>query len=129
MEQPKVEPLGPEMKRRLAQWQEQHDGEALGDVATRLLFEDERVRIWEMRLEPGQGSALHRHDHDYYLVMLSGDRIAAVPPRQRGSEPYVADLPPGGTAVFVKGGGTEWAVNVGQQAFHEIVVELKDRPR
>ena len=25
----------------------------LGNVATRLLFENERVKVWEMRLEPG----------------------------------------------------------------------------
>ncbi len=27
--------------------------ESYGDIATTLLFENERVRIWEMRLEPG----------------------------------------------------------------------------
>jgi hypothetical protein len=129
MEQPRFGALAPEMKRRLARWQEEHAGEPLGDIATRLLFEDPKVKIWEMRLEPGEASALHRHDHDYYLVMLSGDRIAGVPPRESGAEPYVADLPPGGSAVFVKGGDTEWALNVGEQTFYEIVVELKDPPR
>ena len=26
----------------------------LGDIATKLLFENDRVRVWEMQLEPGQ---------------------------------------------------------------------------
>ena len=30
------------------------DPQPLGDVATKLLFENERVKIWEMRLEPGE---------------------------------------------------------------------------
>ena len=51
----------------------------LGDVATRLLFENERVRIWEMDLAPGERSATHRHDLDSVLVQIDGDRIAAMP--------------------------------------------------
>ena len=49
----------------------------LGDVATRLLFENDRVRVWEMDLAPGERSATHRHDLDYVLVQIEGDRIAA----------------------------------------------------
>src|SRR4029077_20339225 len=33
----------------------------LGNVATRLLLENERVRIWEMDLAPGTRSDTHRH--------------------------------------------------------------------
>lgn len=129
MEQPQFNAISPAMKKRLDQWQAEHEGEPLGEIATKLLFEDEKVKIWELWLEPGQASALHRHNHDYYLVMLSGDKIAGIPPREAGAPPFVADLPPGGTTVFVKGGDTEWAVNVGRETFYEIVVELKDQPR
>ena len=31
----------------------------LGDVATKLLFEDGRVRIWELKLEPGEETPPH----------------------------------------------------------------------
>ena len=47
----------------------------LGDVATRLVHENERVRIWEMVLEPGERSPVHEHRLDYILVFLSGDGI------------------------------------------------------
>ena len=53
--------------------------EALGDVATRLLFENERVKIWEMRLAPGEEGPLHRHERDHILVQIGGDRMAVVP--------------------------------------------------
>ena len=114
-----------EMKEWLLKYQEEHDGEALGGVGTRVLFEDEKVRIWEMRLEPGEASDLHRHDCDYYLCMLEGDLIAGIPPKSSGKEPYVAKLPKGGVTVSVPKGDTEWAVNVGKETFYEIMVELK----
>ena len=34
--------------------------EQYGNVATRLLLENERVKIWEMLLEPGESSDLHQ---------------------------------------------------------------------
>ena len=36
--------------------------QVLGEVATKVLFENDRVRVWEMRLEPGESSPVHRHD-------------------------------------------------------------------
>ena len=40
----------------------------LGGVATKVLMENDKVRIWEMRLDPGEDSAIHRHDLDYILL-------------------------------------------------------------
>jgi beta-alanine degradation protein BauB len=100
----------------------------LGDVGTRLLFENDRVRAWELRLAPGEESAAHRHELDHLLIQLSGDRVAVVPePDTEG--PYrdylEADVVPGAT-VFVPRGGVETARNVGAEPYHEIIIELKD---
>src|SRR5207249_9172710 len=70
----------------------------LGGVASRVLFENERVRIWEMDLAPGASSDVHRHDVDYVLVQIEGDRIAAQPePDTQGkyNEYLEADVVPG----------------------------------
>jgi len=70
----------------------------LGKVATRMLFENDRVRIWEMDLPPGGRSDVHRHDLDYVLVILEGDRIAAEPePDTAGAfrEPIEFPVEPG----------------------------------
>jgi hypothetical protein len=117
--------LTPALRAQLEKFRDEHEGEPIGNVAQRLLFEDERVRIWDMRLEPGQGSDLHRHEHDYYLAMLQGDLIGGVSPKETGLEPFVAKLPPGGVVVSIPRGSLEWSVNVGAQTFYEIVVELK----
>ena len=99
----------------------------LGNVATRLLFENERVRIWEMDLAPGARSATHRHTLDYVLVQIEGDRIAAVPePDTAGAyrEYIEAEVVPG-RARYIARGGIETAANVGQRRYREILIELK----
>ncbi len=102
--------------------------ESYGDIATKLLFENERVRIWEMRLEPGEDGELHRHELDHILVQISGDRMAVVPdPKSKSiyNEYLEADVVPG-QHFYIERGGIEVARNIGKQAFHEILIELKD---
>jgi len=104
------------------------DGAALGDVASKLLFENERVRIWEMRLEPGEEGPMHRHSLDNILVQIGGDRMAVVPhPETQGpyKEYLEAEVVPG-QHFFVEKGGIEIARNVGKEPYYEILIELKD---
>lgn len=99
-----------------------------GDVATKLLMENDRVRIWEMRLDPGERSDLHRHDHDYVLVQVSGDKIAGdFEPDTAGefSGLVEGDVVPG-QSMYISSGGIEAAVNTGDQPYYEILIELKD---
>ena len=99
----------------------------LGDVATRLLLENDRVRIWEMDLAPGARSATHRHEVDYVLVQIEGDRIAAMPEPDSGgayTEYIEADVVPG-KARYIGRGGIETAINIGQRRYREILIELK----
>ena len=100
----------------------------LGDVGTRLLFENDRVRAWELRLAPGEESAAHRHDLDHLLIQLSGDRVAVVPePDTEGPyKDYLEAEVIHGMTVFVPRGGVETARNVGSQPYREIIIELKD---
>ena len=104
------------------------DRRKLGDVATKLLFENERVRIWEMRLGPGEEGGVHRHDLDYVLVQIEGDRMAVVPePDSGGSFRQYLEAPVfPGQAIFLSRGGIETAKNVGQRPYREILIELKD---
>jgi hypothetical protein len=36
-------------------------GRRLGDVANGFLFENDRVRVWQMDLAPGESSDFHEH--------------------------------------------------------------------
>jgi hypothetical protein len=71
-----------------------------------MLHDDERVRIWEVDLQPGEATAPHRHEHDYILIILEGDRIAAVPHVESAgpSATYIeAEITPGSYVVMKKG--------------------------
>jgi quercetin dioxygenase-like cupin family protein len=43
-------------------------------VGSRLLSENERVRVWEIRLQPGERIGFHRHVLDYFWTAVSGGR-------------------------------------------------------
>ena len=106
----------------------QVDGSEEGPGGGPLLFENERVRIWEMALEPGERSPLHTHALDYLLIQIEGDRIAVEPhPASAGEyrEFFETDVVPG-AAIFLERGGVEWAVNTGNRHWREICIELKD---
>ena len=104
------------------------EGRVLGPVGTEVIFENDRVRVWHLRLAPGERSAVHRHDHDNVLIQISGGRIAAEPEPDSAGEynEYIeADVNPG-DVVFVGRGGIETAVNKGTTDYLEVIVELKD---
>ena len=122
---PEYAEMTPELRERIEKFREEHDGDPIGNVADEILFEDENVRIWEMTLAPGEHSDFHHHEHDYYLIITSGDLVAGVTPKGSGVEPFVGRVPAAGNTVPVPKGGTEWAYNVGSQTYHEFLVELK----
>jgi beta-alanine degradation protein BauB len=94
------------------------------DVGTRLLFENEHVRVWDLALQPGKAIPLHRHELDYLYVVIGGGKLqtefadgTADPPRE------MAD----GDVRFraVEGEAVHAARNVGTTPWRNIVVELK----
>jgi quercetin dioxygenase-like cupin family protein len=98
--------------------------EPLGDVATRVLFENEHVKVWEMTLAPGEASALHRHDRPYVMCIIEGTRIDA---DLVGKGHLEIPVQPG-SVLFVPPGETERAVNGTDTPFREILIELKGSP-
>lgn len=99
----------------------------LGGVGTALLHEDDRVKIWEMKLAPGEDSPAHRHELEHVLIVIDGDKVAAVPHvlSPPGTEYFEAEVKPGNYYRQPRG-GVEVARNVGTRTFHEILIELKD---
>ena len=102
------------------------DGErTLGGVGTKVLFENEYCRVWEMDLAPGEAGAVHKHDHPYVLVILDGDRIAAKPEPDSPvhGEDFEADvtIP---SVVEMPAGGIETAINIGEKRYYELLIEI-----
>ena len=101
----------------------------LGPIGTALLFENDRVRIWEVRLAPGgarRGAPPRprpRAGADPRRPRRGGVRAGLA--RHRGAPYFEAPIAPGQFS-FMRRGGIETAVNVGTEDYHEIIVELKD---
>src|SRR6187399_2874591 len=101
------------------------DDRPLGNVANKLLFENELVRVWEMDLAPGERSDRHRHELPYLLCVLEGSRVDA---EVEGGGRLELPVQPG-SVFFVPPGATETAINPTSERFREILIEFKQRPR
>jgi mannose-6-phosphate isomerase-like protein (cupin superfamily) len=93
-----------------------------GPVATRMIFDNEFVRVWEMDLAPGAVCGLHHHTMDYVLFILSGANVGAQSPGGRKMMPFPVKAR---ATYFVPAGGIESAHNIGDTRFFEALFELK----
>jgi beta-alanine degradation protein BauB len=93
------------------------------NVGTELLFENDRVRVWDMTLEPGQSSELHRHLSDYVFAYVTPTLLES---RTPGEEPKTLSLDDGYVQFNVVGteGMTHQVTNVGDRTHRQILVEL-----
>lgn len=98
--------------------------EAIGPVASKLVFENDDVKIWETDVAPGEAFPLHHHAYDYVLF-TTGAALLKV--HDYGREPTTAPVPDH-SAIFIPAGGVESFSNIGQTPFTEVLVEIK-RPR
>ncbi len=47
-------------------------GIKLGEVGQRVVLENDLVRVWEIRLDPGETIDFHIHYHPYLVISLGG---------------------------------------------------------
>ena len=98
---------------------------ASSQVGTRLLFENDRVRVWDLSLAPGESTGLHCHTSDYFYVVIGGGTLqAADASGHTGEAREMQD----GEVHFreIPGEDIHEAINVGDTPWRNIVVELKD---
>ena len=46
--------------------------EPLGDIASVVLYENEKVKVWNLIVDPGESSDWHMHGNDYVTVVVEG---------------------------------------------------------
>lgn len=102
-------------------------GPASHQVGTKLLFENDRVRVWDMKLAPGQSSTRHTHESDYLFVHLTNSTLTL---NQDGKPPETNTEPVGFVQYTEVGPGIVHSItNVGSGEHREILVELKGPSR
>jgi len=105
--------------------------EISANIGTRLLFENDRVRVWDLRLAPGESTGLHAHTNDYLYIVIGDGALQTVfadgsrePPRQM-SDGDVRFRTVNGEATDPPWRAVHEAINVGDGPWRNIVVELK----
>jgi quercetin dioxygenase-like cupin family protein len=86
----------------------------------KLILENERVRVFDVRFKPGQKAEMHGHP-DHVIYVLSDYTLELMLPD--GSSQQV--LLKVGQTLFM-GAGPHAAVNIGKTEGHALVVELKE---
>lgn len=94
-------------------------------IGTRLVYSDERVRIWLLDLDPGEESGFHQHTCDYVYVVLTGGCTETL--FADGRRTAAADAV--GDAVYHQAGQPHSLRNRGDVRYSNVIVELLDRPR
>ncbi|MEK6244728.1 MAG: cupin domain-containing protein [Pseudomonadota bacterium] len=92
----------------------------MAEVGSKLLFENERVRVWEFTLQPGETIEAHKHEHDYFFYPIDGGTLEVT--RATGVTRATLEA---GKVYYRSGGDTHAAKNVDDHRYHEILVELK----
>ena len=94
------------------------------EVGTKLLYEDDRVRVWDLRLAPGEQMDLHRHTNDYLTVAIGGGTVQGF---LADGTPKPSETIPDGQVRFrnIDGEDVHGLTNIGDAPWRNIVVELK----
>ena len=96
-----------------------------------MIYEDERVRIWDQLIEPGGTTGPHRHELPYALVTVEGSSLDVLPipgfPTIHGDEKLSIVIESQSVGVLPEG-SVEEAFNTGDRPYRAILVEFKANP-
>jgi hypothetical protein len=96
-------------------------------VGTRLLYENDRVRVWDLALAPGESLEKHIHRLDYIILVESGGLLRSADPDDPAGAreiPFADDQ-----VEFRQVGGAgkidNRLTNIGTKRHRNYVIELK----
>jgi quercetin dioxygenase-like cupin family protein len=88
----------------------------------KVLFEDEHVRVLEVKGKPGEKAPMHSHP-DYVVYAISGGKVKHTAPDGKTTENEMK----AGSAMWVNAESHSSEI-VGPGALHVILVEMKQAP-
>ena len=101
------------------------------NVGTRVMFENDRVRVWDQVIPPGEICEKHVHRSSYFYIVVDGGVIRFVNPDDQseyrdvqfsGDRVGFHEIAPGEEKVDNR------LVSIGGTTYRAIVVELKPAP-
>ena len=112
----------------------------MAGVGTQKVFENDRVVVWHLDLQPGEQGERHTHKLDYVVKVISGSTLEVAGPN--GEYLDTVELESGGAVAFRIEGDqiladrpgypavptTHSAKNIGPNTFQEVLIEFKKTP-
>ena len=109
----------------------------MAGVGTQKVFENDRVIVWNLDLQPGEKGTRHTHRLDYVVRVVSGSTLEVFGPHDELLD--TIELESGGAVTFRINGDqivadrpgypavpvTHSARNVGPNVFREVLIEFK----
>lgn len=106
----------------------------MSEIATKKLFENDKIAVWEMVLEPGESTGVHTHLHDYVFFVIDGSTAEVTD--KEGKSLAKLEMKAGETMSLRLEGqelisgdlrfpATHDARNVGSTRYREILIETK----
>ncbi len=85
----------------------------------KLVMENDKIRVFDVRFQPGQKAAMHGHPNHLVYVLADGNLRLTFPDGQSQEVALSA-----GQSLWMDAGPHE-TVNIGDAEAHNLVVELK----
>jgi quercetin dioxygenase-like cupin family protein len=95
--------------------------EQYGPVGSRILFENDLVRVWEISLEPGEHLPQHYHALPYLVVTLEATHVRVV---EHNGETYEPTDDPG-DVTFREAGQVHELQNLSSSRYVNRLIEIK----
>ncbi|MEZ5592798.1 MAG: hypothetical protein R3F53_19685 [Gammaproteobacteria bacterium] len=109
------------------------------NVGSKVIFENDKVKVWDFVLQPGEETEMHKHDKSYMWYAIQGGPLDCED--EHGNDLGVFDVPTGGVfdiklngdelevmSEIAKGAKipvTHKAKNAGDTPYREILIEFK----
>jgi hypothetical protein len=113
---------------------------ATKNVGNKIVFENEKIRVWDFKLEPGEVTPLHKHENSYMWYAIKGADLDCKD--ENGDDLGIIKVPTSGVFNIKHEDGvlevlsddykgatmpaTHTAKNISDETYHEILVEFKE---
>ncbi len=109
----------------------------MAGVGSKVVFEDDKIKVWEFNLEPGERTPVHTHEMDYIFYVIDGTTLEVfdaddneLAPLEVASGDVVALRLEGDELVLISDEtkrvpATHSARNGGPYRYREILIETK----
>ncbi len=94
-----------------------------GPIGTEVIFENDQVRIWDMKVAPRGKKAWHHHTMDYVIVSVTGGRVEI---ENVDGDSYIGEDKVGGV-IWQDAGQKHELRNLTDAPYRNILIELKKK--